>query len=382
MRQTEASDKAVEIASVLYGAVPETSSFFSYGSHVFRLDFGGDVPDKVIKIGKGVDDASLLREQRVIPALAAREVEVAPVEFTQRDADFGVDFTVLPFLAGVPLYDAGAFPPAIASATYERVGRFLRRLSHLDAATVDGALSGEEGQADDERAWGEARRLLRLHPRRTPRLEALLERSHALCFGEDAYRGLAHGDGPQFIVGETGLFAAIDWEGARASHPLVEIGGLLVGHGFAVDVLRRRAGQPLCPDWRERVLDGFFGDRPMTEELEAPLALMGGVCLVGAMQMAKNGRPETDDFLAYIEARGPPSCKQAPRPRTRRAMRGCDGPLPDAPGPDDVVVEFHGKRNNPAFVFSAGRLPPPRLSAFTLMCCPLFFPSPGFLLMQ
>ena len=304
MQQTEASEKAAEIATALYGTVPKTTPFSSYGSHVFRLGFGGDVPDKVIKIGRGGDDTGLLREQRIVPALAARGIEVAPVEFTQRDADFGVNFTVLPFLSGGFLYDVGAFPPAVASATYERVGRFLRRLSPLDAATVDGALPGEEGRADEEHAWGEARRLLRLHPRRTPRLEALLERGHALCFGEDAYRGLAHGDGPQFIIGETGLFAAIDWEGARAAHPLGEIGGLLMGHGFAVDVLRHRAGLPICLDWRERMLGGFFGDRPMTEELEAQLTLMGGSCIVGAMQMAENGRPETDDFLAFIESRG------------------------------------------------------------------------------
>ena len=304
MQQTEASDKAVQITAALFGATPQSHPFASYGSHVFRLDFGGGVPDKVIKIGKGVDDAGLLREQRIVPDLAARGIEVAPVEFTQRDADFGVNFTVLPFLSGSFLYDVGAFPPAVASATYERVGGFLRRLSPLDAATVDGALSGEEGRADAERAWDEARRLLRLHPRRTPRLEAFLERSRALWLGEDGYHGLAHGDGPQFIIGETGQFAVIDWEGAHASHPLGEMGGLLMGHGFAIDVLRHRAGLPICLDWRERMMRGFFGDRPMNEELEGQLILMGGSCIAGAMQMAKNGRPETDDFLAFIEARG------------------------------------------------------------------------------
>jgi aminoglycoside phosphotransferase (APT) family kinase protein len=294
---------AVKIAASLYGITPLAHSFPSARSHVFRLDFGDRLEDRIIKIAEMDKAQDVLREQQILPALHARGFEVPIIEYTQDNCDYTVPFTVMPFVQGVGIGDVGGMPSNVAKAVYEHLGHFVGRLSVLDAQTIPGGRTRAEVCAQVEHNWIEGAKQLRIHPRFTPRLALILDRGREL--GQDA-DGFAHWDGPQIITDGVSTFTVIDWGGAGAGHRLVDLGIFLMGHGYWV-FRQQRKGLPVFPDWRAAVLRGFLGGRNLSEETRTHLHFLGmSQCILDAMSMAKHKSPNimkaSDDLLTFIES--------------------------------------------------------------------------------
>ncbi|MES2459974.1 MAG: aminoglycoside phosphotransferase family protein [Armatimonadota bacterium] len=294
------AESAVNIATLLYGVTPHAASLCqSTSSHVFHLEFGDVLESKILKIARPGSEQHLLREQQILPALRLRGFEVPPIEFTQESVDNGtgvnMPFTSMPFIPGGWIGDVGLRAPAHARAAYEHLGHFMARLSVLDSKAIPGARMGAEFFGQLEHAGAEGQRLLRLHPRCTVRLEALLEQ------GRDLRRetsGFVHWDGVQVITDGVSTFTVIDWGTAGAGHRLLDLAAFLMNHAF-----QKHDGQPIYPEWRASVLHGFLGGRPLAEETRLQLHLLGtSGCILDAMMMAKQNHRSADDLLTFIEA--------------------------------------------------------------------------------
>ena len=223
--------KAKGIATFLYNDVPEITPIASNNNQVFRLNFGDSRAIKVLKIGQHSADG-LRREQQVMTALHARGFAVPAIEFTQEDADFGVDFTAMPFIAGVSIDQVSGLGPSAAGNAYENLGHFMCRLIWLDASSIFGARVIEEIKRNAEIAWAESYALLLKHRRCNVRLVEIFEHGRDIRDGPEGFWCLTHGDSLQLLTDGEDVFSVIDWEAASAGHALGELGYFLLAHEF------------------------------------------------------------------------------------------------------------------------------------------------------
>src|SRR5262249_53995479 len=85
---------AVQIATSLYGVILDIQLLRFGRSHVFRLDFSDGRESRLLKIARELCEGDVLREQQILPALRRRGFEVPGIEYTQKDAEIGVPFTI------------------------------------------------------------------------------------------------------------------------------------------------------------------------------------------------------------------------------------------------------------------------------------------------
>lgn len=293
--------RARTVAAALFGGAVELHPYHSNGCDVFRLEFPDGRGAKILKVPRA-DPAELIREQKIMRALRAQGLgEVPPLDYTQDTNPVeGIAYTVMPFFPGGGIWDLSAMPAAQARPLYERMGRFVGRVSRLRVAEIEGAWTADERQREGAHpvlALAEER--LARHPRRSARFDGLLrrwrERSRDLS-------GFCHGDGPQFLTDGGDTLAAIDWAGAGAGPETGDLGGFLFGHHYWVD-RQRRQGKPYHAEWRTWFLAGYGAERPLTRDrlLEAHRD-WGGDFLAWALDRWAQGIEESEEWLDFIEA--------------------------------------------------------------------------------
>ena len=186
-------------------------------------------------LGKRLGSAhDMTREHKVIAALAATDVPVAPVVGLCEDESVnGAPFYVMDFVEGPILRtkeDADLFPEAERPAIGERV---VETLVAIHAVDVDAVGLGDLGRKEDY----VARQLHRWHgqwEKSKTRELPVVDEVHRRLSGRIPEQGpatIVHGDYrlDNMILSEIGEVAAVvDWELCTLGDPLADVGLLLV----------------------------------------------------------------------------------------------------------------------------------------------------------
>ena len=297
------------IGLALYGTSPRIHRLHSENSYVCRLEFGGVLPDKVIKYARA-NAKQVLREQVVLRALSDAGLPVPAVEFTQDDCPIETSpFLIMPRLAETSLHEACLSRAAWADPALGQAGRFVARLSALppdlpvgrrdEGATVDAQVApppiAYRAPPIDEWALasdlsGDETRLVGSHLRR---IDRMLDETSSLVHGSYSP---AH-----ILCDAVGSFTVIDWENAGGGSVLRDVGHFLAalevwagrdpGHarcfldGFQVGQPLSRADRRAIGDWALYTLlvwANFFaaqGRRGVSEQvLQAARSHLRGDC--------------------------------------------------------------------------------------------------------
>jgi aminoglycoside phosphotransferase (APT) family kinase protein len=251
------------IGLALYGTLPQIHSLHSENSYVCCLDFGPDLPDKVIKYACA-NAKQVLREQAVLRALSDAGLSVPAVEFTQDDCPIETSpFLIMPRLAETSLHEACLSRAGWAGPALGKAGRFVARLSALPPDLLAGG-RGVQGTAGahvapapiayrarpiDEWALasdlsGDETCLVGSHLRR---IDRMLDETSSLVHGSYS---------PAHILCDVaGSFAVIDWENAGGGSVLRDVGHFLA----ALEVWAGRD-----PEHARCFLDGFQVGQPLS----------------------------------------------------------------------------------------------------------------------
>jgi Ser/Thr protein kinase RdoA (MazF antagonist) len=287
---------ARQIAAAIYGITPQVHRFDSENSDVYRLDFGGALPDRVIKIDRGNGLDLVRTEQRIIRGLAALGLEVPPLEQIQEDLPHAsVAFTIMPLLQGRRLGEIYREDPRRGARTFERIGRFIARLQDVPQERVPGSWGPEQAREQHQVWWTEQYEQFRRHPLFSPRLETAFLDARELIQRPPAYFG--HRDSVQIITDGGSIFAVMDWGEAGACWRLYDLAFFIhaveawLGDGFA------------GTDWYERLLGGFLEGRTFDAQMKRELRVWETLAyLTDAMYFEQTGRSEfTQNLFAFAE---------------------------------------------------------------------------------
>jgi hypothetical protein len=297
------ADTARIIGSFFYGKSFAVEQLASYNNHVFRLKFedwdeeGLPKKDKVLKIGKYGDDDIALCEQRVFRSLNSLGFEVPPIEYSQENMFYeGLIYFTTPWFPNRSLHEIYLDDPEKAFHTLIRIGNFTRRLSDLQAVLVEGALNAEEGRNREIETWANALDIF----------EQYRESLNPMVFNwmweareilDRDYTSFIHRDGPQVLTDGGRHFSVVDWSLAGAGHPLrslgIKIGEYLI---WMEEPLRSQ-------DWRNWLLNGFFGDSTIGWDTKKELRLMTiyYMLLVARSNLLSGNHGEARRIIRLIE---------------------------------------------------------------------------------
>lgn len=268
MVASQSMDSTVEkIASLLYGVKPILHPLHSYGSFVYRLEFGEPIGDKAFKLAKKNKEYKVFREQQIILSLYEMGLEVPKIEFTQADGDFGdAVFTITAWITGRTLEEIYAKSPELSKKAFKRIGDFVARLGTVPLGKVSGALELNEARAREEERWTEAYTLLNKNQLLSPRLNGLMKSAKKLL--DKDYSCFIHRDGPQIITDGRTVFAAIDWDSGGPGHPLRDL-GILIGCYSAW-----LTGDIRNSNWFDWLMKGYLRNGTMNEALAGDLYIL------------------------------------------------------------------------------------------------------------
>lgn len=252
-----ATEKRIQqLAVALYGLEPQVQRCHSENSYVCRLDFGGPLPDKVIKYARR-NSKQVLREQAILRVLGNVGLQVPGVEFTQDDSEIeSSPFTIMPRFAGTSLQDGCWSGAEWVEPALRRAGSFLAHLSTLPPDLLEKSLAGQEtawntGTLPKLGAWTIAGDLDQDEFRA---FEGHLRRIDQLASRRET--GTMHGSySPAHILcAPDGTFVVIDWENAGPGSVLRDI-----GH-FLASLQTWTPGEPGHVDW---FVAGYQDERPL-----------------------------------------------------------------------------------------------------------------------
>jgi hypothetical protein len=258
----------ISIASSLYKTTPQIINYGGRDNAVWGLKFDDRRANRVIKIG-AVRPSLLMREQQVMQKLRLWDLEVAEIEFTQRDLpDVWIPFTIMPEIADRTIAEVCVADAPFAPAACRRTGEFLARLSLLTEGSIeiepsfalaaDGFLDNLTSAAVDLGQWQNVvARLgdcMELRESFLPFMSSLDRLKTIIENGE--YKSVTHRDFlPSQIVVSEKNYGVIDWEYAALGRILRDLGDFIGG-------MRRFGGNKV-----ERVrefIDGFCSICPLS----------------------------------------------------------------------------------------------------------------------
>lgn len=268
------AEMAKNIGTYYYGRIPKVQMLSDHGSYVFRLKFNrkekdrSRIMDKVIKIAKSSREETSLREQKVFAALHSMGFEVPRPEYSQEDKAFDdLVYFIVPWIPGRSLEEIYDKNPDRAMLTVKKIENFIKRLSEVPPGSVDGALDIEQGLAREMNTWANTLKLFEQNREWIdPIVFDLMEESKKLLNGR--YNHLVHRDGPQVITDGVRHFAVIDWADAGAGHPLRSLG---IKTGEYLIWIKEPIREQ---DWRNWLIQGYFGNQPMSDKIAKELRLL------------------------------------------------------------------------------------------------------------
>jgi hypothetical protein len=177
-----------------------------------------------------------------------------------------------------------------------RLGDFVARLVAVPLAAAPLGWPVAQSHAARLDWWARRHATLRAHPARSARYERVFARARALL--ERPPGCLGHGQGYQLLADGRGAFAVIDWAGASASWPLLELAG-------ATGALRTARGDALDHALRPALLDGYArcAGHPLTAAERQEMRVWEAyVPLLAAMFRHELDQPEKEHaLLAHTE---------------------------------------------------------------------------------
>ena len=246
-----------EIGAALYGPTPTLHWFHSEESRVYRLDFGGALPDKVLKVPNHYAHF-VTDEQAVMGALSGLSLEVPPTEFTQQDhPQAPCPFTVMPLIIGRSFEDIYQRDRRAAFRTFERIGRFTAGLASIPLDGVPGSVGSEEARGDALDVWWEQQHSsLRRHALDCADFERVFQEARGLMTTPPTIFG--HRGGVEVITDGDSTFTVIDWRDGGATWPHADLGQFL----FGVKAWKGGWHDDLMPP----LMDGYLAGRALDAE--------------------------------------------------------------------------------------------------------------------
>jgi len=289
---------AARIAAEVYGEPGTVRWVPSEECDVFVVDFGAPAPPKVLKLertGSGV----VAKEQRLLPFLRGHGLEVPVIEHAAAGgpgSSWPATWSAMAFVPSRPLTELHAADPAAAHRVVTRLGDFVARLVAVPLAAAPLGWPVAQSHAARLDWWARRHATLRAHPARSARYERVFARARALL--ERPPGCLGHGQGYQLLADGRGAFAVIDWAGASASWPLLELAG-------ATGALRTARGDALDHALRPALLDGYArcAGHPLTAAERQEMRVWEAyVPLLAAMFRHELDQPEKEHaLLAHTE---------------------------------------------------------------------------------
>jgi aminoglycoside phosphotransferase (APT) family kinase protein len=281
------------VAKYFYGTIPTLQPFQSCYNDVYRLNFRGRLPDRVIKVsrlrtrctgGEWGGCGEILREQSVIRALAARGFEVPEIEFTQDDYPAAsIPFTLMPFYPGQSLPELYQNDPRTAQRVVRRMGSFIARLGQLSYGDVGAGFGPHVVQRSELECWQANREHFREHSLYSSRFDPVFAQVRELL--EQPPVRFGHRDGVQVIADDKDQFVVIDWGPAGATWRMADLGRRLhLWTVYDADYGRETNGLVSVMD---RCLMGKISDHDERAELGAWRIYD---CLRDAMFFDRNGQ--------------------------------------------------------------------------------------------
>jgi hypothetical protein len=218
------------IAKSLYGTTPEIEQYLPHDNYVWRLHFGSNKSDRVIKLGVQRPQA-LLREQQILYRLRESGLEVPEVEFTEKDFQNTslMPFILMPKIANNNLEISCLNDTEFASNACRKTGCFLGKLCSLPINTIDPILAnGLTSRTRDIERWQQVSNYFDYLGTMTTRIKQILIEVRDSI--ERDYMSIAHRDlSPRQVVANDKAFAVIDWEFAAPGRVFRDLGDFIGG---------------------------------------------------------------------------------------------------------------------------------------------------------
>ena len=284
-----------EIGAALYGPTPALHWFPSEESRVYRLDFGGALPDKALKVPHQYAHF-VTDEQAVMRALSGRGLDVPPIEFTQEDyPQAPCPFTAMPLIVGRSFEDIYQRDRRAAVRTFERIGRFTAGLAAVPLDGVPGSVGVEAARENALEGWWERQHAaLRRHALYRADFERVFQEARGLMAPPPTVFG--HRGGVEVLTDGDSTFTVIDWRDGGATWPHADLGQFL----FGVKAWKGGWHADLMPP----LMDGYLGGRPLDAETAQALSTWEAYqALLIALYLEGQGRTEwTASLVGIAEA--------------------------------------------------------------------------------
>jgi aminoglycoside phosphotransferase (APT) family kinase protein len=261
-RQSEEQARQRDVQALgmhLYGVVPSLRKCYSEMNHVYLLDFGGALPDRVLKLA-GAEWArhAVGREGSIVRRMHELGLPVPEVEYTQDD----VPGAATPFLAmvRVPGHDMPTYPWDMSAAStrdaWRSAGAALARIHAVPAAAVPGVRTADQYLGYERERHGHLCAFSASQGLADVTTDLL--RRVAAHLADDTI-ALVNADLTPFEFITDGVAVTIvDWTAAAAGFPMRDLGQFRAW-------VRAMAGAEQLMAW---FLDGYFGGLPGPDVLQ------------------------------------------------------------------------------------------------------------------
>ena len=254
MKDNDFEPVAQRIGQRLYSQTPTVERCRSYESYVAILSFGGDVEDRVIKLGRN-NEWTLAAETCLYPLMKGAGLSVPEIEFTDSDyPDSELPFTIMRKFSDQTLDELCAEDSQAALRACEAAGGFINELNdRFHTRFRQGVAEGELHKGRIAEGEGQDFAPIREYDGHfAERVELYFERLRRPTQWQ-----LVHGDFTTYniLADQSGEICVIDCGYLHLSSPFEDLYKLLASHdGWSIGTGR--------PDQREALIRGFGGLGP------------------------------------------------------------------------------------------------------------------------
>ena len=251
MKDNDFEPVVQRIGQRLYSKTPTVKPCRSYESYVAILSFGGDVEDRVIKLGRN-NEWTLAAETYLYPLMKGAGLSVPEIEFTDSDyPDSDLPFTITRKFSDQTLDDLCAEDSQAALRACEAAGRFINELNdRFHTRFQEGVTKGELHKGRTAEGGGQDFGPIREYDGHlSERVELYFE-----GLRRPTQRQLVHGDFTTYniLADATGKICVIDCGYLHLSSPIEDLYMLLASHdGWSIGTGRSNQ--------RDALIHGFGG---------------------------------------------------------------------------------------------------------------------------
>ena len=251
MKESDFETLAKRIGQRFFSKIPTVKKCCSYESFVAILSFGGELEERVIKLGR-INEWTLAAESYLYPLMKGVGLSVPEVEFTDSDyPDSGLPFTIMRKFSDQTLDDLCAEDSQAALGACEAAGGFIKELNDRFHTRF------QEGVARDELHKGRIAESGGQDFSPIREYDGHLSEKVELYFEglrRPAQRQLVHGDFTTYniMADSTGEICVIDCGYLHLSSPFEDLYMLLASHdGWSIGTGRSNQ--------RDAIIRGFGG---------------------------------------------------------------------------------------------------------------------------